>query len=207
MGEERLIKRGAEAEILLSEWMGRKAILKRRTPKSYRLRIIDERLRGTRTKEEAKLLLDARKAGVRVPLIYDVDLRKGQITMEKIEGKRIKDILDGLKSSEREEVCRHLGRGIARLHRANIIHGDITTSNLFLSNNSIVWIDFGLGEKSEEIEQKAVDLHVLMEVFESTHHKCKECFSWVVEEYGKEHKDAKRVTKRMENLIKRGRYK
>jgi Kae1-associated kinase Bud32 len=207
MSEEKLIKRGAEAEILLSEWMEKKVIVKRRIPKPYRLKVIDEQLRRARTKEEAKLFLDARKEGIRVPLIYDIDIKKGQITMERIEGKRIKDVLDDLHPKEREKICKLIGKDIGRLHRANIIHGDITTSNLFLSSSSIIWIDFGLGEKSEEIERKAVDLHVLMEVFESTHPKYKECFDWVVQEYKMEYKEANKVLKRLAELIKRGRYK
>jgi Kae1-associated kinase Bud32 len=207
MSEEKLIKRGAEAEILLSEWLEKKVILKIRMPKPYRLKVIDEQLRGARTKEEAKLFLEARREGIHTPLIYDVDIKKGQITMEWVEGRRIKDFLEDLSPKEMERVCELIGKDIARLHRANIIHGDITTSNLFLSNSSIVWIDFGLGEKSEEIERKAVDLHVLMEVFESTHPKYKECFDWVIQEYKMEYKQGNQVLRQMEDLIKRGRYK
>jgi len=39
---EKLIKRGAEAEIYLSVYMGREVVIKRRIKKVYRIKEIDE---------------------------------------------------------------------------------------------------------------------------------------------------------------------
>src|SRR5580658_1783621 len=75
--EEPPIARGAEASIRRVDWLGFAAILKDRDPKSYRPKALDERLRKERTRNEARLLADARRAGVRTPLVYDVDLAKG----------------------------------------------------------------------------------------------------------------------------------
>ena len=59
------------------------------------------------------------------------------------------------------------------MHSLNVIHGDLTTSNLMLRENSdsVVVIDFGLSFVSTLAEDKAVDLYVLERAFASTHPK------------------------------------
>jgi len=183
-------------------------VQKRRLKKSYRIKEIDEKLISYRTKEEAKLIAEARQHGISVPIIYDVDLKNGIITMEYLKGKRIKDILNGMKESERKELCIKIGKSIARFHNNDIIHGDITTSNMILVGDKVHFIDFGLGEKNNEVESKGVDLHVLMEAIESTHSKYSNCFDYVIEGYKKELKDsAKSVIKKIDEIVKRGRYR
>jgi len=202
------IYKGAEAEICPASYMGIEVIQKRRISKSYRIKQIDKQLISYRTKEEAKLITDARQRGVAVPIIYDVDLKKGIITMEYIKGQRVKDILNDLTEKERENLCKKIGQSIARLHNSDIIHGDITTSNMILYKDRVHFIDFGLGEKNNELEPKGVDLHVLMEAIESTHSKYANCFEYVLEGYKKELKDnANLVIKKIEEIVRRGRYR
>jgi Kae1-associated kinase Bud32 len=206
--EEDVIYRGAEAKICLSKYMDFKVVEKRRLKKRYRIKKIDDRLISTRTKSETKLITDSRRQGVSVPLIYDVDLEEGIITMDYIDGDRIKDIFNDLDDKDRKKICILIGENIARLHNADIIHGDITTSNMILYRDRIYFIDFGLGEISNEIETKGVDLHVLMEAIESTHSKYSEYFKYVLEGYRKELKnDANQVIKKIEEIVKRGRYR
>ena len=183
MTKNNIIYRGAEAEICIANYKDFKAIQKRRIPKSYRIKHIDNRLISFRTKEESKLIAEARKCGVAVPIIYDVDLKNGIITMEYLDGERIKDILNDLGDKERCSICKKIGESIARFHNNDIIHGDITTSNMILFDDRIHFIDFGLGEKNNEIESKGVDLHVLMEAIESTHSQYSSCFDYVLEGY------------------------
>ena len=183
-------------------------VQKRRVKKSYRIKEIDAQLISSRTREEAKLITLARRSGVSVPLIYDVDLASGIITMEYLQGKRIKDILNALPASEQARVCRMIGESIARLHNHDIIHGDITTSNMILHDDRIHFIDFGLGSINTEVEAKGVDLHVLMEAFESTHSRYPDCFSHVFEGYEKQfHGDATMVKDKIDDIIRRGRYR
>ncbi|PKK86635.1 MAG: Kae1-associated kinase Bud32 [Thermoplasmata archaeon HGW-Thermoplasmata-1] len=208
MQHEKLIRRGAEAEILLSDYMGRPVVLKRRVRKSYRTEEIDFRLRSYRTRDEAKLLHEARRAGVNVPVIYDVDVQNGQITMEYVEGKRVKDALHSMARAEMEALCMEVGRSVARLHNANLIHGDLTTSNMILSDGKVVFIDFGLGAKTESVEDRGVDLHVLMEAFESTHSERPDCF----ENAWRGYEDicwhgAAAVRQKIDDIIRRGRYR
>lgn len=205
---KRVIYKGAEAEICLARYMGHEVVQKRRIRKSYRIKNIDSRLISYRTKEEAKLMSQARLYGVSIPIIYDVDLENGIITMEYLRGKRVKDILNNLSEEERKRICKKIGESIARFHNNDIIHGDITTSNMILLDDRIHFIDFGLGEKSGEIETKGVDLHVLMEAIESTHSKYSNCFKYVLDGYKKELKgDANKVIKKIDEIVKRGRYR
>ena len=54
------------------------------------------------------------------------------------------------------------------MHKYDIIHGDLTTSN-FIINENIYVIDFGLSFSSKRIEDKAVDLHLFKEILNSCH--------------------------------------
>ena len=208
MTKEKILYQGAEAIICKTKYMDYEVVEKRRIKKSYRIKNIDDRLISFRTKEEAKLMMESRRYGVSVPIIYDVDLEKGIITMSYIKGDRIKDILNDLNEEERHRVCKKIGMSIAKFHNNDIIHGDITTSNMILSDDKIHFIDFGLGEKSTEIETKGVDLHVLMEAIESTHSKYSNCFNYVLEGYKEQLKqDPNLVIRKIEEIVKRGRYR
>jgi TP53 regulating kinase and related kinases len=192
----------------LSRHLEKDVIQKRRLPKLYRLPEIDHTLISYRTREESKLITEARAAGVNVPLIYDVDLEGGVITMEYIKGRRIKDILNSLPPCERKDLCILIGRSIAMLHNRDIIHGDITTSNMILADGRVSFIDFGLGSKTIDLEAKGVDLHVLMEAFESTHSQHPSCFQDVFDGYRQcFNGDAALVWQKIEDIVKRGRYR
>jgi Kae1-associated kinase Bud32 len=206
--DEKIIYQGAEAKICKTKYMGFDVVKKRRIHKSYRIKEIDNRLIFYRTKEESKLMTEARAHGVSVPIIFDVDSENGIITMEYLKGKRIKDILNDLSEKERNRICEMIGESIAKFHNNNIIHGDITTSNMIYQDDRIHFIDFGLGEKNGEIEAKGVDLHVLMEAIESTHSKYSNCFDYVLEGYkNKLNDDANLVIKKIAEIVKRGRYR
>src|SRR2546426_7930979 len=67
------------------------------------------------------------------------------------------------------KVARGIGEIIGRLHRAGIIHGDLTTSNMIVRDGRIVMIDFSLGGKDDGVEARGVDLHLLKEGLGSAH--------------------------------------
>jgi Kae1-associated kinase Bud32 len=206
--KERILYQGAEAKICKSKYWNYDVVKKRRIKKSYRIKNIDDSLISYRTREESKLIAEARSCGVSVPTIYDIDQQNGIITMEYLKGNRIKDILNDLDEKEREKICNKIGESIAKLHNNDIIHGDITTSNMILLDDKIHFIDFGLGGKSIEIEAKGVDLHVLMEAFDSTHSQCSKCFDYVLDGYKRKLKsDANLVIKKIKDIVKRGRYR
>ena len=194
----KVIARGAEA-ILIKEG---NYLIKERIRKSYRIDEIDIKLRKYRTRSEAKLLSKVENS----PEVFDVDEKNMKIKMEFIDGKLIKDILDGMHSDKRNLILREIGGKIAKMHDSDIIHGDLTTSNMILKEK-VYFVDFGLGFVSNKIEDKAVDLHLLRQALESKHYKhFEESFNEVLEGY-KISKNFKEGIQRLEKVEKRGRYK
>jgi len=75
------------------------------------------------------------------------------------------------------------------------------------SIGSIFFIDFGLGFHSQKIEDKAVDLHLIKEALEAKHPSIYEkAFKSVLQGY-KSSPSYNKVTKQLEAVEKRGRYK
>lgn len=213
MGEMKsavLIKKGAEASLYSMEWKERKVMVKKRLPKRYRPAKLDEQIRTYRTVHEPQLIHGAKLAGVPSPLIYRVDLKEATIIMEFIQGKQVKEVLNEQPEKERRHICRQIGRSIGKLHRSGIIHGDLTTSNMILnSEGRVVFVDFGLGEKTSELEARAVDLHLMKRALQSTHFRfAQECFDAVLKGYTDVHgrEAAREVLEKIEAIERRGRY-
>jgi TP53 regulating kinase-like protein len=205
-----LIRKGAEAELFLENWYGLKVIRKARKVKAYRLPKLDLEIRRSRTGREAQIMHDAKVAGVPTPMIFMVDVEATTIIMGYVEGELVKECLHDLSPVERVKLCRRLGRLIGRLHENKIIHGDLTTSNMILTEGGKIFlIDFGLAEYSEELEERGVDLLLLKRAFYSTHFTCaKECFEAVIDGYAEEmgEEACREVVERVEKIAKRGRY-
>ena len=194
----KIIAKGAEAILIKED----NYLIKERIKKSYRIDEIDFKLRKYRTRSEAKLLSKVENS----PKVFDVDEKEMKIKMEFIDGKLIKNILDNLHSDKRNLLLREIGGKIAKMHDNDIIHGDLTTSNMILKEK-VYFIDFGLGFSSNRIEDKAVDLHLLKQALESKHYKhFEESFNEVLEGY-KLSKNFKEIIQRLEKVEKRGRYK
>ena len=190
------LAQGAEAKI--TEENGR--IRKDRFEKTYRIPEIDSQLRKRRTNAEAKLLQKAKTAGIPVPAI--LEKRESLLVMEKIEGKKLRDILT---KSNATTYGKEMGELITKLHDNNIIHGDLTTSNMIV-NDQLYFIDFGLGFISTKIEDKAVDLHLLRQALESKHNDCwQPCFKAMLKAYTP--KQRTEILARFEKVEARGRNK
>lgn len=200
-----LIAKGAESNIVKSSYLGRDAVLKNRVSKNYRILEIDNKIRKARTKLEAKLLSDVKKAGVVTPILYDVDLHDKTILMEEIKGDLVKDIIN-------EDLAYEIGENIAKFHNLNIIHGDITSSNMMVNDkNQLVFIDFGLGRYSDLFEDKAVDLLVLKKSLQSIDYNTAiKIFDKVLEGYADEYNDdslnREQIIKKINEIESRGRY-
>ncbi len=201
-----LLKRGAEAELHRTEFLGRPAVAKIRVPKGYRLLVLDDELRRARIRMEARLMAEARAAGVAVPILYDIDVAGHTITMEFIDGPTVKEVLER-GGPMAAKIARELGRIVGRLHRAGIIHGDLTTSNMILRDRRIVMIDFSLGGKSDDIEARGVDLHLLREALTSAHARATIYYREVLRGYREiMKKGAIPVIAKVKEIESRGRY-
>ena len=151
------IAKGAEGSVYLSTYLGRDAVTKVRTPKGYRVPELDRRIRTQRIRSEARLIREARAAGIRTPIIYDVDTVECSITMERVKGVTVKRYLDE-HPEEAERICKLIGTNIARLHNSKICHGDLTTSNMILTPaGELCIIDFSMGASLIGVEDMGVD--------------------------------------------------
>ncbi len=196
---KKLIAQGAEAKLFLQG----NTILKNRFNKSYRIKEIDERLRGFRTRREAKILQKLEAIGFPAPRLISNDEREN-LVISNVKGKLVKEFLG---KSNHRIVCEEIGKKIAILHNNSIIHHDLTTSNMVF-NRELSIIDFGLSFFSEKAEDKAVDLHLLKEGLESKHYKIwEECFGCALEAYKKEARNSHETLKRLGIVEKRGRYR
>jgi len=205
-----LMKKGAEASIFLEHWQERKVLMKRRIVKKYRFPELDKKIRTRRTIKESQLIHDAKKAGVPTPTILMVDLNNSNIAMEFVEGLQIKQVLNNLTPDERQILSKKIGELIGLLHSNSIIHGDLTTSNMILTpSDDIVFVDFGLGEKTTELEAKGIDLHLMKRALQSTHFiHAEDCFQAVLEGYSRQvgGKITKEVSEKIDEIEMRGRY-
>ena len=205
-----LVKKGAEANLYLERWNNREVIMKRRLPKKYRIRQLDKEIRSQRTVHEPHIIHKAKEAGVPTPTIFMVDVAEANIIIEFVDGKQVKQVLNDLSPEERLRLSRHIGELIGRLHKHGIIHGDLTTSNMILeSHGKVVFVDFGLSERSMELETRGVDLHLMKRAFQSTHYKyARGCFEAVMEGYANVvgEDEAKNVLEKIREITRRGRY-
>jgi N6-L-threonylcarbamoyladenine synthase/protein kinase Bud32 len=206
-----LLAKGAEANIYPDHYLDEEVLVKKRVVKGYRIKEIDAYLRKKRTKNEAKLLAEAKRCGVVTPLVYDVDLKEHSITMEKVRGIEVKKIFsseDHLDLNQIQSISRTIGENVARLHDCGLIHGDLTTSNLILGEDgkSVVFIDFGLGKVSDLVEDKGVDLLVFKKAINGIHHDIsQECFDHILKGY-EGARDYRAVVAKIEEIEGRGRY-
>lgn len=199
---QKIIQQGAEAVIILEDGK----IIKKRNSKSYRLKKLDDRIRKLRTRAEGKLLEKASQVA-KIPKLEKTDEKERQIIMEFIDGKKLSENLNEFSLEEQKQILTKVGEAVAKLHDKNIIHGDLTTSNMILKNKKIYFIDFGLGFISRKYEDKAVDLHLLKEALEAKHFEnWKKLFSSFLNTY-KNSKDSEKVLQRLKKVEKRGRYK
>lgn len=171
MDDLTLIASGAEAHLYRGHFLGYDVVVKYRVPKAYRDPNFDALVRRERTLIEARNMLTAMKCGVTVPTVLYVDLNNALIVMEYINGVLLRDVLPTADEAFRRNYLELLGVYVGRLHANNLTHGDLTTSNVVIASDGAMYlIDFGLSKASNEVEDRAVDIHLLIRSFESTHY-------------------------------------
>ncbi|KAI0813272.1 tyrosine protein kinase [Xylaria sp. FL0064] len=247
-----LITQGAEGRLYKSTYLlpSVPCAVKYRPPKPWRHPILDARLTRHRILSEARNLAKCRREGLLVPAVYAVDESAGWLMMEWVTGapvraainewlRRRRDaeraagrlgdaIVEGTGEADADLVAllRRIGAAVGLMHKAGIVHGDLTTSNMMLRpwergkepanghsaegdgllDGEIVIIDFGLASQSTSEEDRAVDLYVLERAFASTHPRAEKLFTAMLESaYREAFKQAPVVLKKLENVRMRGR--
>ena len=202
-GKGKIIQRGAEAVLYLAV-DGK--LVKERVRKGYRIPELDEAIRKQRSKLEVRLLDKARRSGVTAPSAGLTN--KYIIRMDYIDGEKLKDALNGMGRADQDRMARKIGSAVAALHASDIIHGDLTTSNMMLKDGQIFLIDFGLGKVSHKVEDKATDLFLLFEALRSTHSGISaRVWKNIINTYVQEYSNAREVMSRLDMISRRRRYK
>ncbi|KAG8689678.1 serine/threonine-protein kinase bud32, partial [Ceratobasidium sp. 394] len=154
-----LIAQGAEAKVYKATLAESPVLLKHRFTKTYRHGTLDALLTKQRVSGEARALLRCLKFGVCVPGIRFVHADSGVLGIEWIDGSSVRKVLGGGAEGEdegegdeendeqveedidvlkeiygltEERLMEFIGAEIAKMHRGDIIHGDLTTSNMML---------------------------------------------------------------------------
>jgi len=198
---------GAEARLYRATYLGKSVMVKERFVKKYRHPILDDQLRREHLRSEIRCMNRCRLAGIDVPPLYFIDPFKNRIIFGYIEDSitvreyicRVQSDHQNLEERQRRlfPLADEMGRLIALLHTNNIIHGDLTTSNMLIRISDeqsgdqvprLVLIDFGLSYIDQFAEDKGVDLYVLEKAFLSTHPNTEIIFERVLASYGEHYK-------------------
>ena len=184
---------GAEATVKIGE-----EVTKKRKEKRYRHPEIDEKIRTERTDQETRIMQKADKYGVNTPEILETE--ETSFKMQKIEGKQLKEIIE-----DRPEIVEEMAEQIAKMHEADIIHGDLTTSNAVYTGEKLYLIDFGLAFHSDRTEDKAVDIHLLKQILRTSHANQENLWNLFEERYREEGEEE--VLDKLPEIEERARYK
>ncbi len=183
-------------------------VLKERFSKKYRLPHLDESLRQFRTRREAKVLQKLEEMNFPAPHLHEFSDQRMSITMDFVPGEKLRDVLERV--DDFQKLAGEMGLMVGKLHHRNIVHGDLTTSNLIVEEKTgkLKLIDFGLSSFSEKAEDKAVDLFLMQRALESKHYKLyPQIFERVLEGYTEVYPESEEVLERFRQVQKRGRNK
>lgn len=199
MAEPVLIYKGAEANLYVDEGK----IVKQRIEKKYRIPELDKSLRKYRTRHEAKIMGKIRDFGFPAPKVLKVSEKDATIVMEYVDGKVVKEVFEKETEDTVKKLSQKIGETLTLLHANNIVHNDLTTSNMLEKDGTVYVIDWGLGYHSTRLEDKAMDLVVLKKSLRATHPSRSE-FIWknVLRGY----KPDKELSTRVETIESRVRY-
>lgn len=215
-----IFKQGAEGKLYLGQHNGKQCLVKERFVKNYRHPELDTILTKERIRTEVKSIARCKAAGIATPEIFHSDLEERKIYMEYYpDAKTAKDFINESVTKDVDETTRmeildkfadRFGRMIGQMHAKNIIHGDLTTSNVLLQpqgdDYKLIMIDFGLSQYQSSAEAKGVDLYVLERALLSTHSTIPTLFELILKAYSMENGTGRdSVIAKFEEVRARGR--
>jgi len=217
LSEFQLLRQGAEARLHLGTYLGQKALVKERFSKKYRHPDLDFRLTKDRCKAEVRALIRCKQLGIRTPKLYHAD--HGCIVMEYLECPTARDYIREVLNHQNtvneeqkvilEQLGTRIGTILGKLHQHHVIHGDLTTSNILVENESkLCLIDFGLGHSEGSAEDKGVDLYVLERALLSAHPNTEFMFESILKSYKNQFEDenmCQEFIRKFEEIRLRGR--
>ncbi|RAH14741.1 MAG: Kae1-associated kinase Bud32 [Methanobacteriota archaeon] len=175
---------GAEAIVFEGFWLGKPAIKKFRRVRKWRHPELDQRLTKSRLSAEVRTLLKLQNLGFPCPPVYHINLKDGTMFMGKIEGiTMVKLLQSNISTHDSDKLFSKLGKILRRLHLCGITHGDLTTTNIIISDSKIILIDFGLSQSTYEVEAFGLDFHVLHECLQATHPSFPDAMKKIIQSY------------------------
>ena len=205
-----LMYQGAEARIYSCKFFGKPCILKERFTKKYRVAELDQKITQQRINQEARTMARCRRRGIACPAVYHVDNEKKSIYMEHVtDGKTVRDFIHASQQEGKDfsDLAPKIGVTLAAMHGCDVIHGDLTTSNMIYNEvtGKLTLIDFGLSSVSNLAEDKGVDLYVLERAILSSHPNTEGFFQQVLSEYQCSSTKAASVISKLDEVRMRGR--
>lgn len=133
----RMVSQGAEAILFEGVFEdGHPCVAKHRYSKGYRHPIIDRHALDHRTRSEARILASALRSGAPVPRLLFEDLASHTLYLEKLPGPTVTEAIarHGVLRNRplAARLAQDIGNSVALLHKAGIIHNDLTMSNIVL---------------------------------------------------------------------------
>lgn len=138
------------------------------------------------TTTEAKAILKCKISGIAVPTLYLVDLKNFKIIMENISGQLVRDFFNyNYKNTEAvTEILFEIGVILRKMHKNNVSHGDMNTSNMLLrKDGSIVLMNFGLSCLDASNHDKVLDFYTLEQSFINMHWQIADKFNLIFTSY------------------------
>jgi len=154
------IYEGAEAEVWLINIDNKELVLKKRKPKRYREKILDDKIISQRLRKEIKMYEKLKAANILGPMAEYFNFDEKEIIMPYFKYPSFKKTIQ----KDAKKILL-LGKEVAKLHNAGIVHGDITLENVLFDEkqNKPVFIDFGLSFVSTRPDDFATDIFVFKE--------------------------------------------
>lgn len=219
----RELARGAEALVTLNRRTRDNTLFvtKQRVRKSYRIEKFDTIIRKKRTKKEVKALEFLKEHNFNVPTVIDHDPHTFSISMSYIaDCVSVKDFVQKFAEGQHCDIYKvlyaDLGRLAAKLHAEGFCHGDLTGSNILITNSDTVvqsngpfeftLIDFGLSSRNASDEDAAVELYVLERSLAIANPKLNQCFEDLKTAYV-DQRGSDAVLNRYKKVVERGRKK
>jgi len=210
MAARELLYQGAEARVYNCTFLGKPCVLKERFTKKYRVAELDQKITQQRINQEVRTMARCRRHGIACPAVYHVDNETKSIYMEHVSGGRT--VRDFIRASQQEDkefntLAPKIGAVLAAMHNCDVIHGDLTTSNMIYdqSADKLILIDFGLSSVSTLAEDKGVDLYVLERAILSSHPNTENFFQLVLAEYQRSSAKAASIISKLDEVRLRGR--
>lgn len=210
MAVRELLYQGAEAKVYICTFLGKPCVLKERFTKKYRVAELDQKITQQRINQEVRTMARCRRHGIACPAVYHVDNETKSIYMENVSGG--KTVRDFIRTSQQEgkdfnTLAPKIGAVLAAMHNCDVIHGDLTTSNMIYdqSADKLTLIDFGLSSVSTLAEDKGVDLYVLERAILSSHPNTEDFFQLMLAEYQRSSAKAVSIISKLDEVRLRGR--